>query len=351
MTPLSILITNCTLNGRTGSETATRDLALELQARMHRPAVYSPQLGPLAKELQRADIPVFDKLSPSVEVPDIIHGHHHPETVTAVFYFRDVPAVFVCHNPFAWIDHPPNIKRVRQFVAVDILRRDRLLSNSWIAPEDVSIIPNGVDTNRFRSRNTPLPARPQQALLFSNYATSTNYGAHLVSLASSLGLSLDVMGTGFAAACEAPERQLVQYDIVFAVGRAAMEAMACGAACILCDREGLGPLVTPTNVQHLWEYNFGHVLLQQRLTREGLAEQLDRYSPHEAGAVQDFIRQHACLRKSVDRYESLYEKVLGDKQDLPLLGDDIRMYTESLCQEVGILRAQVQSQQGKPYSW
>ena len=41
-----------------------------------------------------------------------------------------------------------------------------------------------------------------------------------------------------------PERVLGRYDIVFAKAKAAMEAMAVGAAVVLCDFGGVGPMVT-----------------------------------------------------------------------------------------------------------
>ena len=347
---LKILITNCTLATRSGSETATRDLALGLEARGHKPSVYSPRLGPIAEELRDAGVPVFDVLSSDIEPPDLIHGHHHAETVAAVLYFRDAPAVFVCHDPVAWFDHPPRIGRIRRFIAVDVLRRDRLLSQSWITPDLVSIVPNSVDVGRFLPRSSPLPSSPRRALLFSNYATSTNYGAQLIAITSTLGLPLDVMGSGLGATCESPELHLRNYDVVFAVGRAAMEAMACGAACILCDHNGLGPLVTPKNVEDLWRFNFGHLLLRQRLTREALGEQLAMYDSTEAAAVQSFIRTKACLVNAVQQLEALYSQVLAEHA-LPDLGEDIRTYAQECCRELGLARAQIQQLRGTPVPW
>jgi glycosyltransferase involved in cell wall biosynthesis len=207
---LSILITNNTLRTRTGTETATRDIALSLKNKGHRPAVYSPQLGAIAEELIALGIPVSNKLA-ELPRPDIIHGHHHDVTVAAILFFRDVPAIFVCHDPRAWYDHPPPLNRIRHFVAVDGLRRDRLLSEPWIPPEKVTIIPNGIDTDRFRPRLTPLAPTPRRALVFSNQATASNFGAQLVAICSSLGFAVDVMGSGVSATCDAPESRLPDY--------------------------------------------------------------------------------------------------------------------------------------------
>ena len=40
----------------------------------------------------------------------------------------------------------------------------------------------------------------------------------------------------------------MRYDIVFAKARAAIEAMAVGAAVIVCDFDGVGPMVSTENV-------------------------------------------------------------------------------------------------------
>jgi len=81
--PLRILITNNTLDGRNGSELYVRDLALEYMKRGHLPVAYSPFLGEVADELRANSIPVLADLDEMEAEPDIIHGHHHHESVTA----------------------------------------------------------------------------------------------------------------------------------------------------------------------------------------------------------------------------------------------------------------------------
>ena len=49
-----------------------------------------------------------------------------------------------------------------------------------------------------------------------------------------------------ARIAESPELLLPKYEIVFAKGKAAMEAMAVGTAVILCDFSGVGPMVSST---------------------------------------------------------------------------------------------------------
>jgi hypothetical protein len=83
MAGLSVLFTNNALNVRQGSETYVRDVALELLRRGDHPVVFSLVLGAMADDLRRATVPVIDDLSRLAAAPDVIHGHHHLETLIA----------------------------------------------------------------------------------------------------------------------------------------------------------------------------------------------------------------------------------------------------------------------------
>jgi hypothetical protein len=106
-----------------------RDLAIGLRKRGHVPIIYSSHLDELAQELRSLTIQVVDDLNALDAPPDLIHGHHHLETMMAVLHFPGVPAVYFCHNAFNWFDSPPLFPRVRRYVAVDQDCYDNKLSN------------------------------------------------------------------------------------------------------------------------------------------------------------------------------------------------------------------------------
>ncbi len=109
---LRVLITNRILLTRTGTEVYVRDLATSLLGRGHLPIVYSPHLGEMAAEIRRRTIPVVDDLAQIGTPPDIIHGHHGPETLAALLAFPGVPAVAVCHSWVGWSEAPLRFPRV-----------------------------------------------------------------------------------------------------------------------------------------------------------------------------------------------------------------------------------------------
>src|SRR5262245_50815992 len=128
----------------------------------------------MAEALRKATIPVVDRLDAIGEPPDLIHGQHHVETLTALLHFPGVPAVFVCHGWAPWEELAPRFPRILRYVAVDYTTRERLVSERGIPPERVVVVLNFVDLARFQPRG-PLPRVPQRALVFSNYASEETH--------------------------------------------------------------------------------------------------------------------------------------------------------------------------------
>jgi hypothetical protein len=100
--------------------------------------------------------------------------------------------------------------------------------------------------------------------------------------------------------------------LVFAKARCALEAMAVGAAVILCDTRGLGPMVTATEVERLRLWNFGMRLLQRPLEPARIVQEIRRYNPTDALEVSRYIRTHADLSRSITQYLQLYREVLNE---------------------------------------
>ena len=307
---MRILITNLRLDRRTGTEIAVRDIALGLLKHGDQPVVYSPFLGPLAAELRGATVPVVDDLRHVGAAPDVIHGHHNYTTLTALLHFPGVPALAFVRDALSWHDvaflHP----RVHRYVAVDDNCRDRLILEYGIPEERVSVVLNAVDLERFEPRSEPLPPRPRKALIFGSYATRTNdwYYAEIEAACRRAHVDVDVVGTGTGNISNSPEVLLREYDLVFAKARCALEAMAAGAAVVLCDETGMGPLVTSGDVERLRQLNFGRRALPGRVTSERLEREIARYSALDAGRVTALVREHAGVDPMVQQLSQLYRE-------------------------------------------
>lgn len=308
MRALRILITNHFLRGRTGSELYVCELATSLLRRGHTPIVYSPQLGPTARELRDATVPVIDNLDAISSPPDLIHGQHHVETMAALLRFPDTPAVFFCHGWLPWEETPPKHPRILHFVAVDDTCRDRLVCESGVPEERVSVILNSVDVDQFLPR-APLPPKPARALVFSNGA------AHVDAVREACRrtqLTLDVIGAEAGSVSTRPQDVLGQYDIVFAKARCALEALAVGSAVVLCDTVGAGPMVTTRDVDQLRRLNFGVRTLQGNVDPDVLEKEIARYDAADAAEVSRRIRNGAGRDAALDQIVALYQDVIGE---------------------------------------
>jgi glycosyltransferase involved in cell wall biosynthesis len=315
---MRILITNNSLTGRTGTELYVRDIAIRLQERGHTPIAYSTALGDVATELHKATIPVVDDLRNLPFKPDIIHGQHHLDTMTALLSLPGVPAVYFCHGWLPWEEIPPVFPRILRYVAVDRTCLDRVLYESRIPEEKVQVLLNFVDMQRFRPRG-PLPSRLKRALVFSNQAKEDNYVKTLREACAQFKIEVDVIGSSAKTATNEPEKLLPQYDLVFAKARAALEAMAVGCAVIVCDANGCGPLVSPQNFDRLRSLNFGIRALRNPFMQEYLVEQIRKYDATQAAEVSQRVRCEADLGHTTDQIVRLYEEVIEEfKQSPPL---------------------------------
>ena len=244
MRPISVLFTNNTLAQRAGSEAYVCDVARALLRRGHRPAAFSLVLGQTAQTLRRATVPVVDDLTRLAAPPDVIHGHHHLETLIAALSFPETPIVNFCHGWVPWRRYPFT---TRLFDAMSPLTK--CASIAWCAKRGLlrtesSCFSTSSISPRFQPRST-LPPRPQRALILSNSATADGYTRAIRSACDSAGIVLDIVGAAAGNSTEAPETLLRGYDIVFSKGRTALEALAVGCATAVADAAGAGPLVAP----------------------------------------------------------------------------------------------------------
>jgi hypothetical protein len=321
---LRILLANVTLAARSGTEIYVRDLALALVRRGHTPIVYSPLLGNIARELRDRTVPVTDNVNSLSVKPDIIHGQHNLETVTAMLRFPGVPVVYFFHDGRARHSVPPRGPRILHYVAVDDARRDQLVFEYGIEERRVSLLPNAVDLARFQPRRRPLPERPRRALAF--FSGHAPYHLEAIRTACARrGVQLDVVGTGVGKVIAAPEQVLGDYDLVFAKGRCALEALASGAGVIVSHSFGMGPLVTAANVEKLRGFNFGRRAVCYPLAPDAVEREILRYRADDVAEVTRYIRATAGQEQLTDAIVEIYEEVM-DEFSAPGAGD-----TEEEC--------------------
>ena len=308
---LTILLTNLWLTNLSGTVVVARDIAVGLVRRGHRPIVYSPELGAGAEEIAARGVSVIDDLRKLGEPPDIIHAHHSIPCGEALIRFPNVPAIYVCHDFTYWGEVPVPFPQIAAYVAVDETCRDRLVHTKGIDPNSVVVLHNAVDLRRIPSRPQPLSDRPRRAMAFGKAAAVPE----LRIACEQLGIEYHALGAAAGREVAHPEQELVNFDLVFASARAALEALCCGCAVIVCDHRGFAGLVTSQNFDLLRAMNFGLRCLGEAVTIDRCVQEIGRYDAADALLVTERARHDANLEHLLDAFETLYVEVLtGDRR-------------------------------------
>ena len=319
--PLTVLIANIYLTGRSGTEIVTREVAFALMRAGHRPIVYAPGLGPIAEEIQARGIAVTDDISTIAADIDIIHGNHTQVTAVATARFPNAPVVYFAHDFIAWHSAPPLLANVRKYVAVDDTVADRLQFEAGIPANRIVTLLNAVDTDRFVP-GPSLPERPRRALAF---AKNTQHLHAVRAGCAERGIELDVIGASIGSIVSEPETLLPQYDLIFASALSALEAMACGRAVIVCDGRGLAGMARSDTWDGWRRRNFGLRVLQRRLSTEAIVAEIDRYDAVDAAEISKRTRQEASLSKWLNACLSLYREALSQHRAAPADKDELNL--------------------------
>jgi hypothetical protein len=303
-----VLITNVWMDRPGGTESVARDVALGLLRRGHRPIVYSPTLGAVARALHERGVAVIDDLANLAEPPDVIHGQHFIQTAEALLHFPNTPAIQLCHAWQFWQEAPARFPQVGRYLAVDEAVRDRLVQMEGVPPDKVELLLNSVDLTRTPPRRAALPARPLRALAFTKTKSQLPF---VEAACREIGAHLEVLGLGGDRLVLDPEQVLAQADVVFATARMALEALCAGCAVVVCDARGLAGLVTSENFSTLRRLNFGLRALVRPVTVEAIRGELDRYDAEDAARVAARAREDADFERMLDRLMAHYEAVMA----------------------------------------
>jgi hypothetical protein len=308
---MRILVTNNSFDLRSGTELFCRDIALELTRRGHQVALYSSRNGSSGQDFRQLGLRVISDLTDLEFVPQIIHGQHHLDAMTALLRFPRTPALLACHGASDWLEQPINFPSIQRYIAVDDPTHERLTS-SGVANSSIEILRTAVDLQRFPQRDNWSP-HPQRALFFSNYLWDESRFRIFREACRLEGIkTFDVIGSGMGAEKTNPEKILSTYDIVFAKGRSAHEAVATGAGVILTDCQKISGMLTTKKYDAWRPLNLGFKTLTQTANLSTIRKAIKQYDVKDIKAVSHRLRIDAPLDRAIDRLEEIYESVISE---------------------------------------
>ncbi|OXG03076.1 Glycosyltransferase Family 4 [Flavobacterium araucananum] len=308
---MNVLITNIHIAEYTGTETYVKELAIELINRGNLVEIFTLRMGDLSQELIEKGINVTNNLKKLKLTPDIIHAHHNITALKAIKFFKFTPVVYFIHDRTSVFDNPYQHKNILRYIAVDYNCKERYCLENNFKEEDIEIVYNWVNTYRFRLKEQ-INKQPKKALVFSNYLNDNNIYPQIKEACTDLGVEVEIIGYSSGNICLEPEKILHKYDLVFAKAKAAIEAMATGAAVIVCDFRGLGGMVTSSNMKHFRDFNFGMKLMTNVPTKKNLIAEINKYDSFETIKISEYIIRESNFLLVVSHLEKIYSTVIID---------------------------------------
>jgi len=326
---LRVLITNLFVSHNSGTEVVVELLADGLRRAGHQTMVLAPTLGDMADRMRRRGHHVADRIAEIVEKPDIIHGQHLTPCLTALARFPDVPAVFSCHSAFFEIEAPMLHPQIRRWIAVDEACKAKCLSRG-VPADRLDLIYNAVDLHRFKPR-LPLPSRPARALLLTK---NFEHQQAVREACSKSNIALDEVGPATERFSHQLEKDLPEYDIVFATARMALEAAAVGCSVVVCDARGFAGLLDTANMEAWRRMNLGVGLLTRPTTVENLMEAISRFDAGDAAKVCAYFREVADVSHFVQEHLKAYNQAIQTQTNTT--ADERSLATARWIEEIGV---------------
>ena len=324
-----------------GSEMFTIEVSKELQRRGHQVAIFCPQIGYPAKIVYPTGVEVKSRISELPWIPDIIHGQHHLQAAAALSFFTDTPAIYYCHGWIPWVEEVLLHPRIWRYVMMCEWMVPTVATEFDIPREKVVAVPGFINTTRFSEVRQP-KHKLAKALLYGNSPLQRDEISALEKACLTLGISLEKAGYAYGNPRERPESFFLDYDLVFAIGRSASEAIAAGCAVITLVAGQAGRLVTPDNFEEMLSTNFIPIYGTSagRIGCDWLKKELEKYSPTSTHQVTQEFRRKYNLVDGVTRLEELYTATLNHHhKNRTTTPAEFAPYLEKLSKEVDALWA------------
>ncbi len=302
---MKILITNHDLRFRGGSELFTIGLGEMLAVCGHTAWIYAPRIGAVAEGLKGAT--AFSALDQIPGVPDIIHGQHNLPTAAALCFFQESPAVYHCHGYEPLIERPFAHPRIYRYMGISSRFPSWIAKMTGCAKEEVETVYSGIHTERF-ARQSPVNETLRSALIYGHPRNFEKSAIEEIQTAcSAAGIRLQIPSEKVTE----PEAFLRQFDLVFATGRSAIEALCAGCCVIPFRRDTCGPMVLPENYDAQKVINFTVPAGSEPVTGQWLHQELKRHDSRLVEQISETAASDFSITLLSNRLVQIYERAIA----------------------------------------
>lgn len=290
-----ILLATNHLFGFTGSEITLFTIAQCLKEKKHLVSIYAKYIDPSFTPLFKDVGPVYTNLDAlGQEQFDAAYVQHHTIALEVRHHFPQLPIVFASLGVVPFLEQPPLVDlNIHKYLAISEEVKANLIRKG-IHEARIAIFRNIVDSRRFRPVRT-LNKHPQLAAIYS-YKIEREKVRTVTKACAALGIKCSHIGkTPGAIHQEDLATRLNDADIVFTLGRGAIETMMCGKIPIVFDYQGGDGMVTTGNIDELMKCNFSGRRYAKQFTVEEMIHEIKLYNADDAPMLQ---------RRAIDLFDA-----------------------------------------------
>lgn len=332
---LQILITNHHLLDYTGSEILTFTLANQLKNNGHQITVYSKYLDNMKQWFDEKNIRVVNRLeSISGELFDVAHIHHNISAIEVRRWFPKIPLVFYSQGVLPFLEHPPLINvDIQKYVAISEEVRDNIESFG-IAPEKIEIVRNLIDNKLFYTSRPPNQV-PQNVLVISGRIDQVKEQI-IREACQEKGLGVEFLGGRFGSVNQTILKEKIECaDIIFSLGRGAIEAMIAGRAVIIFDYLGGDGMVTVETYAEIQKNNFSGRRFGYSYSKDEIVSEIEKYDLDTIETVRNRAVEDYSAFNASRKLEKIYIDAIKGTSENHLSDEDMSLveFTNNIIQE------------------